>query len=62
MATLREVKSWMTFWGWTREGSPKSVKKDHDGKIIACHGDAHWEADVECARGKRGREKPCLSK
>lgn len=47
MDTLREVKSWMQFWGWTNGGNPGSVKKDVDGKTIAVHGDATWIDDVQ---------------
>lgn len=47
MDTLREVKSWMNWWGWTDGGNPGSVKKDADGKIIAHHGDMTWIDDVQ---------------
>jgi hypothetical protein len=49
MDTLKEVKSYMNFWGWTNSGSPGSVKLDADEKVIAHHGDATWLADVERA-------------
>ena len=49
MDTLREVKSYMNFWGWTDQGNPGSVKKDVDGKVIAHHGDATWISDVDRA-------------
>lgn len=46
---LREVKSYMEFWGWTNGGGPGAMKFDVDNKIIAHHGDATWIADVENA-------------
>lgn len=49
MDTLREVKSYMEFWGWTNGGNPGSVKHGVDGKIIACHGDMTWIEDVQKA-------------
>jgi hypothetical protein len=54
-ATLREVKSWMSFWGWTNDGGPGAMKFDADNKIIAYHGDAMWVADVEEASAKIDR-------
>lgn len=63
-ANLREIKSYMTFWGWTNSGGPGAMKFDADDKIIAHHGDATWVADVEKAsttiarlaeRGVKGR-------
>lgn len=48
-ANLREVKSYMNFWGWTNSGGPGSSKLDADGRAIAYHGDATWVADVEKA-------------
>lgn len=48
MDTLREVKSYMEFWGWTNGGNPGSLKQEH-GKTIAHHGDQTWVADVEKA-------------
>lgn len=47
--TLREVKSYMEFWGWTNGGGPNSVKLDDNGKIIAGHGGAVWIEDVDKA-------------
>jgi hypothetical protein len=47
MDTLKEVKSWMNWWGWTDGGAPGSVKKDADGKVVAHHGDATWIDDVQ---------------
>lgn len=49
MDTLREVKSYMEFWGWTNGGNPGSVKQDLQGKTIAVHGDATWIDDVQKA-------------
>ena len=49
MDTLREVKSYMEFWGWTNGGNPGSVKHDLEKQIIAHHGDATWIADVDKA-------------
>lgn len=49
MSVLKEVKSWMQFWGWTDGGNPHSVKHDADGKVIAKHGDATWIRDVQDA-------------
>lgn len=46
---LREVKSYMEFWGWTDGGGPGSVKLDIDDHPIAKHGDRTWVADVETA-------------
>lgn len=52
---LKEVKSWMSFFGWTEGGAPNSVKHDADGKVIANAGDATWIKDVEdcCQRVER---------
>ena len=47
--TLREVKSYMSFWGWTHDGGPGAVKLDANKKPIAYHGDATWIADIEKA-------------
>lgn len=47
MDTLREVKSYMQWWGWTNGGGPGSVKHDLEKRTIAYHGDAQWIADVE---------------
>jgi hypothetical protein len=54
-AALRDVKSYMEWWGWTDGGSPGSVKKDYDGHVIARHGDAQWIRDVDeaCATLRR---------
>lgn len=49
MDTLREVKSYMSWWGWSDGGNPGSVKRDADNKIIAHHGDMTWIVDVERA-------------
>lgn len=49
MDTLREVKSYMSFWGWTNDGNPGSIKKDVDGKTIAHYGDPAWIEDVDKA-------------
>lgn len=55
--TLANVKSWMSWYGWTDKGNPGSVKKDADGHIIARHGDAVWIADVEEAIAADERER-----
>jgi hypothetical protein len=57
VADLKEVKSWMNFFGWTDGGSPGSVKVDADGKEIARHGDTTWIEDVQdsCDRIERAR-------
>lgn len=47
--SLSEVKSWMTWWGWTHGGSPGSVRLDVDRFVIARHGDQIWQADVQAA-------------
>lgn len=49
MDTLREVKSYMDFWGWTNGGNPGAVKHDLEGHVIASHGDLIWVQDVEKA-------------
>ena len=49
MSTLRDVKSYMEFWGWTSGGAPGSVKQDAGGGVIARHGDAAWIEDVQKA-------------
>jgi hypothetical protein len=47
---LDGVKSWMSFIGWTDGGSPGSVKRDANNKVVAHHGDATWIEDVQdCA-------------
>lgn len=47
--SVAEVKSWMTFLGWTNGGEPGSRKAATDGVEIARHGDEMWKADVEHA-------------
>lgn len=47
MNALRDVKSYMEFWGWSNGGGPGSMKMDDDGVIVAKHGDAVWVANVE---------------
>lgn len=49
MSAIKEVKGYMSFWGWTNQGGPGAMKFDADNKIIAHHGDAMWVADVEKA-------------
>lgn len=49
MNALADVKSYLSFWGWTDDGNPGSVKIDADQKVIARHGDAEWIADVDKA-------------
>lgn len=46
---LRDVKSYMEFWGWTNGGGPGSVKLGLLNKILAHHGDAVWIEDVDKA-------------
>lgn len=52
MTILAEVKSWMTFWGWTDEGGPGAVKQDVAGRTVARHGDDTWNADLVVAEKK----------
>jgi len=47
--TLDEVRSYMSFFGWSDGGNPGSVKRDVNNKIIAFYQDATWMADVERA-------------
>jgi hypothetical protein len=53
---LDDVKSWMTWMGWTDGGGPGSQKLDADGQPQARHGDAIWIADVQEACAKAERE------
>lgn len=48
MASLRDVQSWMHWYGWSNRGGPGAVNT-HKGKIYGYHGDALWEADVQRA-------------
>jgi hypothetical protein len=43
MARLREVKSWMRWWGWDLAAG---VKRDLAGQIVARMGDPAWMADT----------------
>jgi len=54
-ATLRDVKSFMEFWGWTNGGGLNSMKFNDDGRIVGYHGDATWIKDVEEACAMIGR-------
>jgi hypothetical protein len=47
--TLDEVRSYMGFLGWSDGGSPGSVKRDANGKVIAHYRDNAWMADIERA-------------
>jgi hypothetical protein len=47
--TLDEVRSYMSFWGWSDGGNPGSTKRDAANNVIARHGDDTWMADVELA-------------
>lgn len=49
MNALNDVKGYMEFWGWSDGGGPGSVKRDDGGRMIAKHGDAQWQTDVEMA-------------
>lgn len=49
MATVDAVKAWMTYFGWTRDGGPGSVKLAYGGTIIAKQGDDVWLSDVNGA-------------
>ncbi len=49
MSALKEVKSYMEFWGWTDGGGPGSTKLGLRGEVLARHGDANWVRDVENA-------------
>jgi hypothetical protein len=49
MAKLKNVQSWMNWWGWSDGGNPGSVKRDAEGNVTARHGDAQWQRDVEYA-------------
>lgn len=55
MNALKDVKSYMGFWGWTDGGAPGSVKLDADGCEVARHGDAEWIDDVQEACDTLGR-------
>jgi hypothetical protein len=54
-ATLRDVKGYMEFWGWTNGGGPSAIKFDESNNIIAHYGDAIWIKDVEEACAVIGR-------
>lgn len=53
---LKDVCSWMTWWGWTSGGGPGSRRLGADGLVLAQHGDDVWKADVE--RAARGEVTP----
>jgi hypothetical protein len=61
MNVLKEVKSYMRWFGWEHGGDPQSVKRDVAGRVIARHGDATWVADVEkaCAVIDRIHKRAC---
>lgn len=46
---LKEVQSWMEFYGWENGGRPGSAKRDAKGRQIASHGDETWNGDVSDA-------------
>lgn len=54
---LRDVKSWMTFLGWSNGGNPGSTKLSGGGKIVAVHGDATWIRDCDVAIDHIGKER-----
>jgi hypothetical protein len=49
MARLREVKSWMKWWGWSETDGAMLIKRDADNIVIAHRGDAVWEFDLDKA-------------
>lgn len=57
MDALRDVKSWMSFYGWTCDGGPGAVKLDTELKTIGRHGDALWIEDVDKAIDALDRER-----
>lgn len=61
MSRIEETKRWMSWWGWTEDGAPGSVKLMHDGLEVAKHGDATWQADVERALELVRKERAALS-
>lgn len=46
---LKEVQSWMGFYGWEDGGRPGSTKRDGKGRVVASHGDETWDGDVSDA-------------
>lgn len=46
---IEEIKSWMRFLGWSKDGGPGAEKIDADGKRVGQHGDAVWIKDVDHA-------------
>lgn len=61
MSALKEVKSYMEFWGWTDGGGPGSVKLGVKGETLAKHGDGNWARDVEnaCNTIQRIADRAC---
>lgn len=57
MAKVADIESWMTFFGWTNNGRPGAVKCAYGGTVIARHGDAVWNADVNSAIIRVERDK-----
>jgi len=47
--TLDEVRSFMSFFGWSDGGNPGSVKRDAGGNVIAHYHDGAWIEDIERA-------------
>jgi hypothetical protein len=62
MNALQDVKGWMSWWGWTNDGEPGSVKKDADGNVIGRHGDPLWQRDVEyaCYKSQKRHDEQAL--
>lgn len=56
MDTLKEIRSWMNFMGWSDGGNPGSFKRNADGSIVARHGDTTWINDVQDACDRTERE------
>jgi len=57
MARLKNVESWMNWWGWTNNGGPGAVKLDTDHRTIARHGDAVWQEDIDRAIRRDERDQ-----
>ena len=55
ITTLDEVRSFMSFLGWSDGGNPGSVKRDASDKVIAHYHDDAWIDDIE-----RACEMMCL--
>jgi hypothetical protein len=55
--TIREVKSWMRFFGWEQGGTPGDVKRSSDGLLLARAGDGTWVRDIEDALDRIERQE-----